>query len=286
MMMNMLKIDDEPIYNNDNCEKIRKTILDRIKLDLLPKDVMISVITVSCKLNVNFNCENIAKYIDLEYKGITSVKYGLHDNMYTNRSLIKLVNNGKKKKPKNVFFNGVTMNVYIPEKKKKPVNVKLFTNGAIQMTGCKNIDNALDVIKKLLPRLRTVKAIIQNDIIVEKPFVNNINLLNFDNVTKFSINMLNSNFSIPFKIDRPKLYELLSIDKYDCFLDTNKHPCVRIRYPHPEKIVSIFVFEKGNIIITGGETCEQIKEAYNFIYKYLLTNYKKVVNNEIVIKKN
>ena len=89
--------------------------------------------------------------------------------------------------------------------------------------------------------------------------------------------MINSNFVLPFKIDRPKLYNLLFKEKYECFYDPIKHACVRVRYQHPLKLVSIFIFEKGNIIITGAQSCEQIKDAYTFIYKYLLINYKNII---------
>ena len=54
-------------------------------------------------------------------------------------------------------------------------------------------------------------------------------------------------------------------------------------YPFFDKTISIFVFEKGPIVITGAKNCEHILSGYNFINKYLLTNHMKVVKSAINI---
>ena len=51
---------------------IKKKLDGVLKLDKLPKEIIISTMTITCKIDNNtnqefvFDCENIAKYIDLK----------------------------------------------------------------------------------------------------------------------------------------------------------------------------------------------------------------------------
>jgi TATA-box binding protein (TBP) (component of TFIID and TFIIIB) len=167
--------------------------------------------------------------------------------------------------------------------KEKPVNVKLFSNGSVQMTGCKSITHSLDTLEQLYSELKIVKAVIDRKKmkIVEKPFVTDTNKLTFEYISKFKVVMINSNFNVEFNIDRQKLHDMLKKDGNESSYDPNRHACVNVKYYHPDKEISVFVFEKGSIIITGAKNCVQIRDAYDFINKYLYTNYihiKKVDN--------
>jgi TATA-box binding protein (TBP) (component of TFIID and TFIIIB) len=95
--------------------------------------------------------------------------------------------------------------------------------------------------------------------------------------------MINTNFVIPFSINLKSLYEILLSENKDCRYDKINHSCVNIKYDHPEKIISIFVFEKGSIVITGAKTGEQINCAYIFINKFIYSFYKQVVKKEVNI---
>ena len=66
-------------------------------------------------------------------------------------------------------------------------------------------------------------------------------------------------------IDIPQKY-------MDCTYDPIRHACVNIKLSHPTKTITIFVFESGSIIILG-KTCRQVRDAYNFINVFLLSNY-------------
>ena len=66
-------------------------------------------------------------------------------------------------------------------------------------------------------------------------------------------------------IDIPQKY-------IDCTYDPIRHACVNIKLNHPTKTITIFVFESGSIIILG-KTCRQVRDAYNFINVFLLSNY-------------
>ena len=103
-----------------------------------------------------------------------------------------------------------------------------------------------------------------------------------------------------FGIDRDKLYKKLKEDisqkkfngkfTIDPKYDPNRHACVNIQLfiLNPElnitvKSVSIFVFEKGSIIITGAKNFKQVMSAYNFINTYLLSNYFNISSNDDLI---
>ena len=93
--------------------------------------------------------------------------------------------------------------------------------------------------------------------------------------------MINSNFSVPFRIDRPRLYNNLVADGHTARYDSNKHASVILLF---KKGVTLFVFESGTIIIIIGNSnnigFQPIVDAFNFIYRYLLENYEVVVKDD------
>lgn len=282
-------INEKPNKPNHNVEKIKTRAIKELELSKLPDDVTISTMTIICKIDTEFICPNIAKYIDLKYDAILSVTHGKDGDLRTNRSIIVKKNStGKKKKKKNVFYNQVSMYVDVKAKRKKPVNIKIFSNGSIQMTGCKTVDNAMETLSKVLPELKKIKAVIdyKNSKVIEKPFATKPEMLEIKNIKNIKIAMINSNFKIPFKVDRGRLYNLLLAENYQCLFDPVKHACVNIKYDHPDKTISVFVFEKGSIIITGARNCSQILDAYNFINRYLLSNHKHIVKNDALTNSN
>ncbi len=270
-------------------DTLKQKILDALIIKKLPDDVFISTMTVCCELDIEFNVDNIARYIDLKADGIKDISYGRDGDPATNRSLVpkkkkkKKVKSKAKKKQKREFHNQISLNVMIQSKKDKPINIKLFTNGSIQMTGCKSVDNVIDVLSKIFIELQTVKAIINKETmtIEDKPFINDASKLELEFVNNITIGMINSNFVYPNKIDRLKLFNLLNSEQKECRYDPSNHAPVNIKYNCKDKSISIFVFEKGSILITGAKNCEHILEGYEFINKYLLTNHKKIVKSSI-----
>lgn len=263
-------------------------INDALIINKLPEDVGISTMTVCCEIDIEFKVNNVAKYIDLNKDGIISISYGRNDDPCTNRSLFprkRHTKQKKKKKAKRVFYNQVSLAVMIKSKKEKPINIKLFTNGSIQMTGCKSVENVIDVIEKVFYELKVVKAIINKNTMKfdDKPFINDPNKLHLHLIDNIIIGMINSNFRYPNKIDRLKLFNLLQSESIESKYDPSNHACVNIKHKCIDKTISIFVFEKGPIVVTGAKNCEHILSGYNFINKYLLSNHKKIVKSTINI---
>lgn len=245
------------------------------KLNTLPKDLNISTITLCFKFCCEFNVKNIHKYVD--------------------QSLIKKEEKKKKVKKKkkrnregDEFYNQISLLLATPSyikavsnsknKKKKGASVKIFSNGSIQITGCRNYDNFEEIIQKLCSELGKKKAIIDpfENKIIDKPFVSDYNLLKRDLIHNFRISMINADYNVGFNIDRNTLYNILEGMKIKCTFEPIKHAGVNIKHYNGEKSIAIFVFETGHIIITSARRKEDIVSAYKFINKILHDNFKKI----------
>lgn len=276
------------------------TELHKAKLELLnlPYDLEISTTTITCHMDITFNVENIGLYFNDFDNVIIGKRYG--NRIVNNLINIKKIKSDKKKKRKEKknFYNQVSLifrsatlmgldpeNLSIKERF-KTVNVKLFINGSIQMTGCKHLDNIQKSLELLLIKLKKPKAILNNDIKFEiKNFVDDTNKLDIKRVSNFKIVMINTNFNILFQINREKLHQLLKeIGTLDVSFDPIIHACVNIKYnikDIPNKTISIFVFESGSITIAGSNSCQQVLETYNFINQLILNNYKTLLSKPI-----
>lgn len=163
--------------------------LHKAKLEAysLPYDLSISTATITCKINVMFDVANIAHYFNDFDDIIIGKKYG--DRVVNNLINIKKLKTGKKKKRKEKknFFNQVslifrtaTLMGIDPEKltlkeKFKNINIKLFINGSIQMTGCKHLDNIKKSLEILFEKLKVTKAVLNDKMQFEKKtFINSI----------------------------------------------------------------------------------------------------------------
>ena len=279
MMCNII----EHVTINKNNIACNHKILGDFNAVILPNDIHISLMSITCKLNdLLFNYVNIAKYIDLCEDCIlsTTAKYKECDkNIIIRRSLSK----NKKIKHKKVFFNQVSMYIFINGAYK---HIKLFSNGSIQMTGFKTSNDVVELLSKLFDKLSVKKFIVdKNNNLVYVPFISNLQLLCFDNITKMQINMINTNFLILFCVDLKKFYEHLAKLNLNVKYRYEKinHPCINIKYINNNASIFIFVFENKSIVITGAKTYEQIFNAYKFINKILYNNYQYIVKKEINI---
>lgn len=274
------------------------TGLYKAKLEMLnlPYDLEISTTTITCHLDVIFNVENIGLYFNDFDNIIIGKRYG--NRIVNNLINIKKLKTGKKKKrrEKKNFYNQVslifcsaTLMGFDPEQlslkeRFKTVNIKLFINGSIQMTGCKHLDNIKNSLEILFDKLKICKAVLNKDKqFVLKPFVVDTTNLDIRKVTNFKIVMINTNFNILFQINRERLHQLLKEINFDVTFDPIIHACVNIKYqiPNTTKTISIFVFESGSITIAGSNSCQQVLDTYNFINKFILTNYSKLLTKNI-----
>jgi len=269
--------------------------IDKIEVKNLPKGINISTMCASCKLNTRLNIPNIEKYLLLNQDDILTVKKS-KDIM---RTLIAVKNKPKRIKKldtksklkdtsKNHFYNQITVVVRVTNGQVKDINevpkinMKLFRNGSVQMSGCKSIKNINIALNKLISKLKEVKAKIEDSKIVEKSFIDDPDLIS---VKDFKIDMINSNYQVSMQIDRDKLYNLLIKKKIKSSYEPCIRACVIIKYvPTVENIeqkeVSIFVFQKGNIIITGARSQSHVLSAYNYMNEILLNHKDEITKKD------
>lgn len=264
---------------NDNIHFIDSSIF---LLNNLPSNLLISTISATGKINCKMILENIDKYMKLSNDGILSIKYG-----GKLRSLEKKRPKSRKKKNTRCFENQLTMEIRVNGDKK--INVKIFKNGSFQMTGCKSVVDCNIVLNRLIKRLKNVVAIFDNETskIIEQPFIEDItDQYGEIKVFGFKIDMINSNFCVNYFINRDVLFNILQGEQVNCRYEPCIHACVNIKYDIPDditnKIVSIFVFQSGNIIITGARNKDQIIKSYNYIIETLNIHYNKIVKKDLM----
>jgi TATA-box binding protein (TBP) (component of TFIID and TFIIIB) len=214
-------------------------------------------------------------FVFIEYgKKNTEIQYrGFHKKLLLNR-----------KKKKKCFDNQITVifKMLLPSGSFQNVNVKVFKNGNIQMTGLKNIDDGRKVIDKLIEQIH---CIYKKD---------NTIVLSIDKIDNkdYKIRLINSDFRVGLNIRNDKLNVLVQ-KHYNIF--SSYEPCI---YPAVKmqfcwnttglmdgrckcdgfckgkgtgfgegqcKRITIATFQSGCVIITGAQTYEQIKDAYVFI---------------------
>ena len=268
--------------------------VDNIEITNLPDGISVSTMCASCKLNTRLNISNIEKYMQLNSNDVLTVK----TNKEKFRTLITIKNKPKRIKKgnntkekdtsKNHFYNQITVVIRINHGEFKDlnetpkINIKLFRNGSVQMSGCKSIKSINIVLNKLIEKLKDVKAKIEDGKICEKEFITELNKIT---IKDFKIDMINSNYQVNMQIDRDKLYNLLLKKKIKSSYEPCIRACVIIKYvPEKENIeqkeVSIFVFQKGNIIITGARSKSHIISAYNYMNNILLTHTDEIIKKD------
>jgi len=193
-----------------------------------------------------------------------------------------------------IFDNQVTViyrfsSTYMP-------NVKLFRNGNIHITGIRKPADGEFIVKRMSEEVLRItnagKPILNTALIKDVSVIRPCN---------FKIRMINSDFSVPFRIRRKDLHRLLISHVYNtiCSFQPGTYPGVKLQYFWNEhyhqhdgkctcdehcdgkgdgtrigfcKKVTISIFESGKVLITGATSFEQIERAYAFICKVIMEN--------------
>jgi TATA-box binding protein (TBP) (component of TFIID and TFIIIB) len=202
----------------------------------------------------------------------------------------------KKKAAKKTFFNQSTI---VVRKRRmedptqfKEVNLKLFANGGIQMTGITGLEFARMTLEWLLPMLRELPNPISKEPV---------------HIKSLKIQLINSDYHVNAQIHRDNLHQIVSGPNYSLFSSLEKliHQGVNIKYyyntsrlygrpgicncerpcqgqgdgeaPGQCKQITIPAFQTGDIIVTGARKYEQLEEAYKYMNQILLRHSKEIL---------
>ena len=202
----------------------------------------------------------------------------------------------KPTKRKKYFYNQVTIHLF----NQKIVNVKVFNNGGIQMTGLKGIQMGDETVHRLLTEIRglpqeSVDAIFGSDKNQEGPDQGPDQVqTNHPSIVpeKTKVVMINSDFDMGFRINREVLHRCIIDANYYSSFESAIYPGVNIKYyynlerqatgicncPGPCdgkgndstcKKITIAVFNSGKIIITGAQSLDHIHTAHKFITDFI-----------------
>ena len=229
-----------------------------------------SVMNVSSPIDLKaiYDGIPISEYIPFIEYGANNVPRG-----FSKKALKKK----RKKKVKKIFFNQATLHVVHDG---KIMNVKLFNNGNVQITGLKKVDQGKKLVTKLIDYLIYFDIFSEADVIIRDE----------------KLVLINSDFDVGMEIDREKLHRAIIEQGIYSSYEPCIYPGVNIKYFINTnnwdgicccdeelrcngkgradgngncKKITIAVFKSGKIIITGGQNTDQLETAYYFITEFI-----------------
>jgi TATA-box binding protein (TBP) (component of TFIID and TFIIIB) len=173
------------------------------------------------------------------------------------------------------------------------MNIKVFKNGNIQITGVKKIcdgEKMIDILVAYISKAPTIE-------IAKNPL--------YLKTVNYKVALINSDFKVNFEIKRDRLYSTI-VNNYEnkCSFEPCIYPGVKIQYfwnTHNIrkdgvcrcqedcyigkgdgdgegccKKITIAVFQSGCIIITGAQTTQQIDDAYKHICEIFHNHFEMI----------
>jgi TATA-box binding protein (TBP) (component of TFIID and TFIIIB) len=243
----------------------------------------ISTLTMTADWGSPINLDSLfeqlpTRFIPIWYPGEGVLKfehksqvYGAsHKDLFTNRKVTT-----------KSFFNQSTLVIRRPFGDGwKEMNMKVFANGGIQMTGLPNQEFAIEALNWMLGEIRALPR---------NPFAKE------PAIQKICTYLINTDYSINHDIQQDALQRIL-VDEYNLFSMFEKTiyqgvnakffyntaethaatpgicsctvPCTGKGSGHGDgecKRITLSIFRTGSIIITGGRSMEQIEAAYEFL---------------------
>ena len=287
---------------------IAKSIITNIILKNNPNSLIRGIVVDN--LTLRFDESYLKKYKKplIKYLGNVIDPSNITDCLAMLNNIELLANNSlkkhgrqKKKKDNEFFYNSCSI-IVKADSDTKCVNIKLFNNGKITLTGSKKEMDGYRSAVVLLDELKTNPLIF---IDMEQPDINK------SKISNYRITMINSDFNTNFKIDLLKFLYILNTTEKELFTKFNpekyrgliigfywntdkpfqdgkcicKSKCNGKGVGYGDggcKKVTISIFKSGSIIITGGRTEQQIIDAYTKINTLLKEHYCEIIKLSIL----
>jgi TATA-box binding protein (TBP) (component of TFIID and TFIIIB) len=252
------------------------------------ENLHISAMVQLGKLNTKVELSKLASLLETN-DNILYIEHGSHVSKGVNNKKISK----KKSENRKYFYNQVTVHIFNNLKVNKRVNVKIFNNGRVQMTGVNSDHIGETTIQILLSEVNKLSSVSKLEIFETETI---------ESVGSLETVLINSDFDIHNEINRETLHRLIIMNGYMSSFEPCTYPGVNIKYYHNPlkrnfgicdcdtpcngkgkdntcKKITVAVFKSGKIIITGGRSKENIQTAYQFITEFIEEN------NEILVKK-
>ena len=273
-------------------------ITEPLQMSPLRISTMVTTCHVGCGINLRRLFDNFSKWaIPFGYPGEGFLKMEYEKNVI-GASMRDILT--KRKVTEKTFFNQATLVIRktFAGRGWKEVNVKMFANGGIQMTGVPTAEFSQDAIRYVMSEIvEKDPAVFTN---LEKTEIASPSL------TRFRIQLINSDYSINRQIYQDKLHKLLS-NAYNLFSshESTIYQGVNTKYYYNKKgnplrpgicectlpctgqgegdgdgqckRITISPFSSGKIIITGARHMDQINEAYEFFNDVLNTHQANIL---------
>ncbi len=265
---------------------------DMYKFTPLRISTMVATAQFNTTLNLTQLFEDIkAVLIPLWWPGEGILKFEHRDQVVGQSHRDALT---KRKISSKCFFNQSTLVV----RRKHPtapgwkeVNLKLFANGSVQMTGIASEEFGVETLNWLIAEVEKLER---------SPWGGKPSVVNFNK------QLINSDFSVGCHLRRDKLHEIIT-RQYSIFsiLESTIYQGVNTKYYYNEtgdktkpgqcsckefcqgqgqgngegqcKRITISFFQTGNIIITGARHMKQINEAYDFVKQFLVRHAAEII---------
>lgn len=253
-----------------------------------PSAYTVSTITCNARLGpktLRIDLSHLFEKINITEENFLWVEY-LNKSRGVYPKKRKVVQPSSKKKKS--FDNQVTVIMMMPG---YFPNIKIFGNAAVHMTGIRKPEDGLKVLDMLGEEIKKLGTEVAQPSDQVSP-------------CDFVIRMINSGFSVPFKIRRKNLHQLLIGPKYNniCSFQPLTYPGVKLEfYWNSEqkkngmccckgicygkgsgngdgncKKVTVAIFDSGQLLITGANAFCQIDAAYEFICGVIKDNKDEV----------
>lgn len=263
-----------------------------------PSNLRVSTMTAVCNIDVSVDLQKLYTHIQFseteEFPKVKSCQFGSMDiKGHITTAKQKRLKDKKPTKKKNCFQNQATLVVALSPTRQ--INLKIFRNGKVQMTGLKAEEEGLAACQGLISKLTKMHQEFPDITVFNKTPIN---------ITDFSIVLINSDFSAGFRVKRENLYDLLFHKGIFVSYEPDIYPGVNAKYywnttnPHSDGIcrckktcngkgdgsgdgqckkITIATFQSGNVIITGARNTQQTEDAYQFINSLFKNHYNQIL---------
>jgi len=278
--------------------------IEFVEPELKFSNLRISTITTTAQLGTKIILDALFEQIQIiQYWDLTNGVLKMEFNGKSKGTSFKDIML-KPKTSKTSFFNQATLVIRreVQPLIWKEINIKLFRNGGIQITGVKSIEMSSEALQWLLDyvtRTCTTKPVFESKPIVQKE----------------QVQLVNTDFSIGAKVRRDVLHRILSETyRLNSSYESAIYQGVKTKYfynaerpeGHPHGIcpcaklckgtgdgtkigeckkITISPFQTGQVIITGARTMDQINEGYVFIKEVFTKHADSILRKQYVLPK-